>query len=119
MYYGIKDLYTNSRYQYLYPEAAYGGWHQFSPYNELVKEYFCADGKDIKTSEVYDENDPYIVNRDLRLYASIFFTSFGKLWGTKYNDIIYDCFKELILQIAIINLPYLMDIVRRKVVIRL
>lgn len=37
---GIKDLYTNSRYQYLYPEAAYGGWHQFSPYNELVKEYF-------------------------------------------------------------------------------
>lgn len=26
---------------------------------------------------------------------------------------------ELILQIAIINLPYLMDIVRRKVVIRL
>ena len=58
---GIKDLYTNSRYQYLYPEAAYGGWHQFSPYNELVKEYFCADGKDIKTSEVYDENDPYVI----------------------------------------------------------
>ena len=37
---GIKDLYTNSRYQYLYPEAAYGGWHQFSPYNELVKRIF-------------------------------------------------------------------------------
>lgn len=34
---GVKDMYTNSRYQYLYPEAAYGGWHQFSPYNELVK----------------------------------------------------------------------------------
>lgn len=45
---GVKDLYTNSRYQYLYPEAAYGGWHQFAPYNELVKEYFCTDGKDIK-----------------------------------------------------------------------
>ena len=89
---GIKDLYTNSRYQYLYPEAAYGGWHQFSPYNELVKEYFCADGKDIKTSEVYDENDPY-VNRDLRLYASIFLPPLGSYEGTKYNDIIYDCFK--------------------------
>ena len=50
---GIKDLYTNSRYQYLYPEAAYGGWHQFSPYNELVKEYFCADGKDIKLSLIH------------------------------------------------------------------
>lgn len=89
---GIKDKYTNSRYQYLYPEAAYGGWHQFAPYNELVKEYFCTDGKDIKTSEVYDENDPY-VNRDLRLYASIFLPPLGSYTGTKYNDITYDCFK--------------------------
>lgn len=89
---GVKDLYTNSRYQYLYPEAAYGGWHQFSPYNELVKEYFCTDGRDIKTSEVYDENDPY-ANRDLRLYASIFLPPLGSYPGTKYNDIIYDCFK--------------------------
>ena len=89
---GVKDMYTNSRYQYLYPEAAYGGWHQFSPYNELVKEYFCIDGKDIKTSEVYDENDPY-VNPDLRLYASIFLPPLGSYSGTKYNDITYDCFK--------------------------
>lgn len=89
---GVKDLYTNSRYQYLYPEAAYGGWHQFAPYNELVKEYFCADGKGIETSEVYDENDPY-VNRDLRLYASIFLPPLGSYPGTKYNDVTYDCFK--------------------------
>lgn len=89
---GVKDLYTNSRYQYLYPEAAYGGWHQFAPYNELVKSYFCTDGKDIKTSEVYDENDPY-ANRDLRLYASIFLPPLGSYPGTKYNDVIYDCFK--------------------------
>lgn len=89
---GIKDLYTNSRYQYLYPEAAYGGWHQFAPYNELVKEYFCKDGKDIKTSEVYDENDPY-ANRELRLYASIFLPPLGSYEGTKYNDIIYNCFQ--------------------------
>ena len=62
---GIKDLYTTSFYQYLYPEAL-GGWHQFAPYNELVREYFCIDGKDIHHSAVYDDNDPY-VNRDLRL----------------------------------------------------
>lgn len=49
----------------------------------------------------------------------LFLPPLGSYEGTKYNDIIYDCFKELILQIAIINLPYLMDIVRRKVVIRL
>ena len=89
---GVKDLYTNSRYQYLYPEAAYGGWHQFAPYNELVKEYFCTDGKDIKTSEVYDENDPY-ANRDLRLYASVFLPPLGSYPGSTYNDITYDCFK--------------------------
>ena len=86
---GVKDLYTNSRYQYLYPEAAYGGWHQFAPYNELVKEYFCTDGK---TSEVYDENDPY-ANRDLRLYASVFLPPLGSYPGSTYNDITYDCFK--------------------------
>jgi len=103
---GIKDLYTNSRYQYLYPEAAYGGWHQFSPYNELVKEYFCADGKDIKTSEVYDENDPY-VNRDLRLYASIFLPPLGSYEGTKYNDIIYAPTYTPIMRYAEVLLSYL------------
>ena len=88
---GVDDLYTNSRYQYLYPEAAYGGWHQFAPYNELVKEYFCTDGKDIESSEVYNDNDPY-ANRDIRLYASIFLPPLGSFPGTKYNNIVYDCF---------------------------
>lgn len=88
---GIKDMYTNSRYQYLYPEAAYGGWHQFSPYNELVKDYFCTDGKSIEASEVYDDNDPY-ANRDLRLYASVFLPPLGSYPGSTYNDITYDCF---------------------------
>lgn len=89
---GLKDLYTNAHYQFLYPEACYGGWHQYAPYNELVREYFCADGKDVNTSAVYNDNDPYI-NRDLRLYASIFLPPIGTYPGTKYNDIVYDCFK--------------------------
>jgi len=89
---GLKDLYTNSRYQYLYPEACYGGWHQFAPYNELVRAYFCTDGKDIHESAVYNDDDPY-VNRDLRLYASFFLPPLGTYPGTKYNDIVYDCFK--------------------------
>lgn len=89
---GIKDLHTNSRYQYLYPEACYGGWHQFAPYNELVRAYFCVDGKDIYTSDVYDDNDPYM-NRDLRLYASFFLPPLGSFPGTQYNSITYDCFK--------------------------
>ena len=35
---GIADKFTNSRYQYLYPECAYGGWHQLAPDHELVTE---------------------------------------------------------------------------------
>lgn len=89
---GLKDLYTTSRYQYLYPEAMYGGWHQFAPYNELVKEYFCTDGKDIQTSSVYNDDDPY-ANRDIRLYASVFLPPLGTFIGTRYNDITYNCFK--------------------------
>ncbi len=89
---GIKDLFTNSRYQYLYPEACYGGWHQFAPYNELIREYFCIDGKDIHTSGIYDDNDPY-ANRDIRLYASYFLPPLGTFSGTSYNDIVYNCFK--------------------------
>jgi starch-binding outer membrane protein, SusD/RagB family len=86
-----KDLYYTARYQYQYPECAYGGWHQFAPYNELVKAYFCTDGKDITTSAVYNENDPYM-NRDQRLYATIFLPPLGTYSGTKFNTITYNCF---------------------------
>lgn len=87
---GIKDKYTNSRYQYLYPECI-GGWHQFAVYNELVKSYFCTDGKSIEESAVYDDEDPY-VNRDARLYASVFLPPVGTYPGTKFNETVYDCF---------------------------
>lgn len=88
----VKDQYTTSRYQYAYPECAYGGWHQFAPYNELVKAYFCTDGKSIDQSPLYNDADPY-VNRDPRLYATVFLPPLGSYPGTKYNDITYDCFK--------------------------
>lgn len=42
----VKDLYVTAWFQYLYPEC-YGGWHQNAVYNELIREYFCADGKSI------------------------------------------------------------------------
>lgn len=87
---GIKDKYTNSRYQYLYPECV-GGWHQFAVYNELVKSYFCIDGKSIEESAVYDDEDPYM-NRDARLYASVFLPPVGTYPGTKFNETVYDCF---------------------------
>lgn len=88
---GIKDKFTNSRYIYLFPEAM-GGWHQFAPYNELVKEYFCTDGKGIDESAVYDENDPY-AHRDIRLYATIYLPPLGSYPGTQFNGTTYDCYK--------------------------
>ncbi len=87
----LKDKFTTARYIYLFPECN-GGWHQFAPYNELVKDYFCTDGKDITTSSVYNENDPY-VNRDLRLYASVFLPPLGSYAGTTFNGVTYNCFK--------------------------
>jgi starch-binding outer membrane protein, SusD/RagB family len=87
----LKDEFTTARYIYLFPESN-GGWHQFAPYNELVKDYFCIDGKDIKTSSVYDESDPY-ANRDPRLYASIFLPPLGSYAGTTFNGVTYNCYK--------------------------
>lgn len=87
---GVKDKYTNSRYQYLYPECC-GGWHQFAVYNELVKSYFCTDGKSIEESSVYDDNDPY-ANRDPRLYASVFLPPLGSYPGTSFAGKTYDCY---------------------------
>ncbi len=88
---GLKDKFTNVRYIYLLPEC-YGGWHQFAVYNELVKAYFCSDGKSIEESSLYDEDDPYM-NRDLRLYANVFLPPLGTYPGTEYAGKIYDCYK--------------------------
>lgn len=87
----VKDKYTNVHAIYKSPECV-GGWHQFAVYNELVKDYFCSDGKSIEESPLYDENDPYI-NRDPRLYASIFLPPLGSYPGTVYKGITYDCYK--------------------------
>lgn len=87
---GLKDKFTNVRYIYLLPEMA-GGWHQFAVYNELVKSYFAADGKSIDESEIYDDNDPYM-NRDIRLYASVFLPPLGTYPGTTFQGKTYNCY---------------------------
>ena len=88
---GIKDKFTNSRYIYLFPEIL-GGWHQFAPYNELVKAYFCTDGKSIEDSPLYSEDDPYI-NRDQRLYATIYLPPLGSYPGTQFKGVTYNCYQ--------------------------
>lgn len=63
------DVYGHVLLQYLYPET-FGGWHQFSPYNELVKQYQCKDGLSINQSPLFDPANPYN-NRDPRLDYTI------------------------------------------------
>jgi hypothetical protein len=64
-----EDVYGHVLPQYLYPET-WGGWHQFSPYNELVQTFECIDGKTVEESPLYDPNNPYD-NRDPRLDYTI------------------------------------------------
>jgi hypothetical protein len=86
----VKDRYVTERFIYQKPEGM-NGWHQFCPHNELVKEYFVSDGKDIETSPLYDDEDPY-ANRDLRLYATVFLPPLGSFPGSTYNGKTYDCY---------------------------
>lgn len=79
----LKDTYGQVLLIYLTPEA-WGGWHQFSPFNELVKTYECTDGKTIDESPLYDKNNPYN-NRDPRLDATVFIPERTVFRGTTYT----------------------------------
>lgn len=79
----LKEVYGNVLLIYMTPEA-WGGWHQFSPFNELVKEYECTDGKTIDVSPLYDKNNPYN-NRDPRLDATVMIPERTVFRGTTYT----------------------------------
>jgi len=78
----LPDTYSHVFLQYLYPES-FGGWHQFSAYNELVKEFECVDGKTIDQSPLYDKNNPYD-NRDPRLDYTIMISDRTKFKGQTF-----------------------------------
>ncbi len=78
----VQDDYGHVMLQYLYPET-WGGWHQFSPYNELVKDFECTDGKTIEESPLYNENSPY-ENRDPRLEYTLLINGRSSFKGTLF-----------------------------------
>ena len=61
----------------------WGGYHQFSPYNELVEDFDCIDGKSIEESPLYDPDKPY-ENRDPRLLKTIFVDNISVFRGILY-----------------------------------
>ena len=77
------DVYSHVMLQYLVPET-WGGWHQFSVYNELVKEFECTDGRTIQQSPLYDPNTPYN-NRDPRLDYTVMISDRTTYKGQTYK----------------------------------
>jgi hypothetical protein len=61
----------------------WGGFHHFSPYNELVEQFECIDGLPITESPLYNVDDPY-ANRDPRLLASIMVDRVSKFKNILY-----------------------------------
>lgn len=78
-----QDVYSHVMLQYLYPEA-WGGWHQFSPYNELAKEFECTDGKPVTESPLYNPDKPY-ENRDPRLDYTLLISDRSVFKGQVYK----------------------------------
>ncbi len=79
----IPNTYSHALLQYLTPET-WGGWHQYSPFNELVKEYECTDGQPITQSPLYNPNNPY-ANRDPRLDFTVMISDRTTFRGRTYT----------------------------------
>ncbi|HEX6430213.1 MAG TPA: RagB/SusD family nutrient uptake outer membrane protein [Niastella sp.] len=78
-----EDDYSHVLLQYLYPET-WGGWHQFSPFNELAKEFECIDGKTTDQSPLFNPNNPYN-NRDPRLDYTLMISDRTVFKGQTYK----------------------------------
>lgn len=55
----------------------WGGFHHWSPYNELVEAFECIDGKPITESPLFDPENPY-KDRDPRLKATVLINGVSK-----------------------------------------
>jgi hypothetical protein len=79
----LTDLYSTSLPLYFFP-VAWGGWHQFSPYNNLARDYGCKDGLPTSQSPLFDPTHPYD-NRDPRLEYNFFLSKKTMFQGKLYN----------------------------------
>lgn len=61
----------------------WGGYHHYSPYNELVEQFECIDGMTIDESPLYDPDKPYD-NRDPRLKKTFFIDGVTVFKGKMY-----------------------------------
>ena len=78
----MPDIYSTS-IQLSCQGFMWGGYHHFSPYNELVEDFECVDGLPISESPLFDPENPY-ANRDPRLLKSIFVDNISVFKGMLY-----------------------------------
>jgi len=78
----MDDFYGNS-IQLSSLGFTWGGYHHYSPYNELVEAFECIDGLPIDQSPLYDPDSPYD-NRDPRLLKTIMADKVSTFRGTLY-----------------------------------
>ncbi len=78
----MDDFYGNS-IQLSSLGFTWGGFHHYSPYNELVEAFECIDGLPIDQSPLYDPDSPY-ENRDPRLLKTIMADKVSTFRGTLY-----------------------------------
>ena len=78
----MPDIYSTS-IQLSCQGFMWGGYHHFSPYNELVEEFECVDGLPVSESPLFDPENPY-ANRDPRLLKSIFVDNISVFQGMLY-----------------------------------
>ncbi len=78
----MPDVYSNSILLSVLG-FTWGGFHHYSPYNELVEQFECIDGKPINESPLYDPDKPY-QNRDPRLLKTFFIDGVTVFKGKMY-----------------------------------
>ena len=78
----MPELYGNSIQLSTYG-FTWGGYHHYSPYNELVEQFECIDGLPIDESPLYEIDDPY-KDRDPRLYMTIMIDRLSIFKGVLY-----------------------------------
>lgn len=66
-----------------------GGWHHMNPFQSLVNDYLCVDGKTIEDSEIYDPQYPVVKDgnyyRDPRLLYTIYYPAVSVIKGKTYH----------------------------------
>ena len=79
---------ANSTQLYYRPNVD-GGWHHMNPFQSLVDEYLCTDGKTIDESDLYDPQFPVVKNgvnyRDPRLLYTVFYPGISTIKGRVYH----------------------------------